>query len=1068
MDGRRGAPCVVVCFAATLICGVAAAQKGSLSGVVIETFDSGDGPPSLLVTVGRAGDPPVSELRVDLGKKAARDCRTTVTPTGWQLESKGGTVVVSGPATPAPVFVRLEPSGVVVPPGPVKVGVISNGDRVFDSRVAISYRGEAFPEPDAVGDLIVLPPAAMPGERVTATVVDPGRARVEGRWRVGDVDGSSETTRGPDESYTVTFEIPGDVGPGEPIELIYVDPFGETTVATDISSDVNILPPTDTEAPPRIDGGQRYVFLGETGCVCGFFPTEASRRGLVVGGLPIGEPVAASSSSVVFRLPEGLTPGEHLVSTDPSTGFQPAAEHKIIVLGLSGSIDQELLMRGQSTPMQIVVEGTEEPLELRLTNTTPQVISLEGGEEGVVTTSGGSPNTVERIVHGIRRGDFNVAYEMANDPCPCGPEGSGSVSDDDSPLQTGYPVPDGVTLGAPRGTGRTTGHIADLTVTNNGDRPITFPDRPVYVPGSGKYQSYVIPGGGGTTVPPGETRTVPLEGYCGDVRKPPVPDGEPLPDPSEWTVPRDPTTPLPAPGDPGYEKLPDEGKIISGTEEIIRVTEELQEGGELETPFSSNPEREAETVKQQTIWRYTSELEGEPYTKEEFTERIEEQYEERTGTPVESAPEEDRERLEEGIDDFWDAFELVGTEAKVVGHEEETPTTTTPESVPVTTEEPPCDIGRTMNHTEADSDFKMSESYKDEDKRANLKQWFGDLPEIADTTEGGTFEANKYPASAWAVAGRDFIGGYSNAVAKHIYLEAGGGTDWVWSTELLKVDAKSKGTHTMTVTPPPGKECETLVVGAAGGVVEAWSNAIDPIANNRGLIEALRWVRDSAIIVASVALAPATAGASLAVGFGTMVATKAFASEFTSNANAGAAAEGQMILWVGERQLPLVADSRSEVAGDGKITSDGQKTTVGQISDTHPTTLSANTHGLSAVKGEADDNGIAEATLESQVGVAMVAFCRCGGGVQIEYLTDAGLFLVDKGAAGAATRAAAKLEEMLGKEIDPYLEMPPEEVIPKAKEKLPKDLEKMLRDWYLENGSDPGKTGYFGATSGGD
>ena len=640
-----------------------------------------------------------------------------------------------------------------------------------------------------------------------------------------------------------------------------------------------------------------------------------------------------------------------------------------------------------------------------------------------------------------------------------------------SPVKRGYDVPPGVTLGPPVSTGRTTGTIAEVEVHNGTDEPIIFPEAAVLIPASDEHQGYVVPGGDGTTVEPGETRTVPLEGYCTDVRKPPVPDGQPLPDPSGWTVPKDPTVPLPAPGDPGFDDQPDDAKIIGGAEAITRATEELQSNGELHTPFSSNPERERETVNQQTIWRFTAGLEGRPYTREEFGGRLEDQYEEQTGVPIADAPKEDKEKLQSGADDFWEAFELVGEKAKVLEPEEEVPaeevpaTTTEEVPVPVTTEAPMCSIERTMEHSESESVFKMSENYKDEDKRKNLSEWFDELPEIADTEEGGTFEASKYPASAWAVAGRDFIGGFSNGVAKHVFLEAEGGTDWVWSTEKLEVIAKSRGTHTITITPPAGVECETLVVGAEGGVVEAWSNAIDPIADSRDIITALQWIRDSAIIVASVALAPATAGASLAIGFGSMIATKAFDSEFSADANAGAAAEGQMKLWVGGSEINLAADSRSEVTGDGDITSDGQKTTVGQISDTHPTTLSANTNGLAALKAQAEDNGIAEATLESQIGIAMVGICRCGDAVQVAYLNDSGLFLVEEGAAGAATAATRLLGEMLGKVVDPYMELPPEEIIPKARADMPKELEGMLKDWYMKNGSDPGNSGYFGATS---
>jgi hypothetical protein len=40
----------------------------------------------------------------------------------------------------------------------------------------------------------------------------------------------------------------------------------------------------------------------------------------------------------------------------------------------------------------------------------------------------------------------------------------------------------------------------------------------------------------------------------------------------------------------------------------------------------------------------------------------------------------------------------------------------------------------------------------------------------------------------------------------------------------------------------------------------------------------------------------------------------------------------------------------------------------------------------------------------------------------------------------------------------------PDEVIPKAWQDLPTDLEKMLRAWYLENGSGEGGAGCFGIT----
>jgi hypothetical protein len=1063
-NGR--ALCVGVTVVVMLSGGIAGAQKGALSGVVIESMDTGREGGGLRVRVGEGGDPPISEVRFEIGKRSAADLETGLIPPGWRSRTDGGTVVTSGPEAAPPVYIRLDPGPEVAFPTTMGVQVFSGGDRVFKEKVNVSPHRAPPVDADGLSEVISLPPSLSPGETITTTVVDSPRAPFGGQWTLAGSDGREGRAPASESAvYTVSFRVPVDLRSGAPVEVRYVDPWGASTIDVDAAENVNVTPPIDDAGPPRIDSSQRYTFIGLTGCVCGHFPTAESQRALEIGGMPIGEPLATSSSVVVFRLPEGISPGEHTVTARPDAGFDSQMDVEIVALQLSGTIDQERLRRGQSTPMQISIEGSEEPLELRLINKTPEIVSLEGGEEGFVLTSGGSENTVDRIVHGHTPGDFRIIYEMANDPCPCGPEGQAVDSaPEGTPLvQTGYPVPEGATVGTPVSTGRTTGVVAEVEVRNEGTETIFFPDRAVLIPSSGEHQGYVVPRGRrrGTPIPPGGTETVPLDGYCTDVDKPPVPSGEPLPDPSEWSVPSDPGRPFPEPGSSDFSEENPEVQVIGGVESILRVTEELQQTGELETPFSSDPERERETVNQQTIWIYTAEREGRPYTRDDFAERLEDQYEERTGTPISEAPEKDRERLDEGIDDFWDAFELVGERAKVLdrGEEPSLPIETVPEEA----EEPPCDIGRHLAHSQAASDFKMSESYKDEAKRANLREWFGELPQISDATEGGTFETNKYPASAWAVAGRDFIGGYCNAVAKHIYAEAGGGTDWVWSTELLEVEAKSNGTHTVTVQPPSGTECETLVVGSGGGVVESWSNTIDPIAEHRNLLTALRIV---AAVAVGVATAPLSVPASMAAAVITVAATEAFNAGFSDDANAAVAVEGQMVVQAGRRRITIAANSRSTLSGGGDIESDAAKVEVGETSDTHATTLTVTTAGLAALKTRASSNGIAEGTVESQVGVAIVGLCRCGGGVQVGFLTDSGLFLVEKGAANAATRTAQRLEELVGQAVDRYLELPPEEVIPKARQDLPTDLEGLLREWYLENGSGEGGAGYFDISAG--
>ena len=74
--------------------------------------------------------------------------------------------------------------------------------------------------------------------------------------------------------------------------------------------------------------------------------------------------------------------------------------------------------------------------------------------------------------------------------------------------------------------GRTTGHIIDLTIENNTDGPLKTRGQTIFIRSSGKYQGYIAYIPEGIVLAPGQRKTVPIYGYCADVSKPPIPDGE--------------------------------------------------------------------------------------------------------------------------------------------------------------------------------------------------------------------------------------------------------------------------------------------------------------------------------------------------------------------------------------------------------------------------------------------------------------------------------------------------------------------------------------------------------------
>lgn len=300
------------------------------------------------------------------------------------------------------------------------------------------------------------------------------------------------------------------------------------------------------------------------------------------------------------------------------------------------------------------------------------------------------------------------------------------------------------------GTGETTGHIADLTIRNPTDKPVDLSFPMLFIPSGGRYQAYVATRIEPVRILPRETVTLPVHGYCVDIRRPPVPNGEPIPSPGLW-IGRDPDmfsetgiiparlqdywpisdptdrsrsphhplidfrpvefgaegpfvanhisedildrisaaqeAPEPAPAPWFYSPVITKEEnvhlavplLFDAIAKITATVDHLQSAGQLATPFSRHPERERETVIQQTFWMYSAALFGKPYEREEFEAQMAEQFAAVTGQRPDEAPEPARQRFDEGVDDFWAGFELVGVEAKVIHQPPEAPVAEIPE-----------------------------------------------------------------------------------------------------------------------------------------------------------------------------------------------------------------------------------------------------------------------------------------------------------------------------------------------------------------------------------------------------
>lgn len=272
-------------------------------------------------------------------------------------------------------------------------------------------------------------------------------------------------------------------------------------------------------------------------------------------------------------------------------------------------------------------------------------------------------------------------------------------------VATGYTQPD-IKITAAKGTGQTTGYIATISVKNKGDQPAKLSPQVFFIPSQHEFQSYVGRIPGGIRIQPGTVKDIEIPGYCTDVNSPPVPAGVDMPPLSDWIpvvgdanpafdgnvqmviatepVPRFdlsqigtisaspgftrqggksdadtqtawPGTDSPINGTIDANTYPRDfaGLIIEIVESVEGAAESLINNDEVSTPFSGNKSREKEAIVQQTIWIVMAGLSGDDYTKEDFADNVYEQYEDQTGASVDELGDQQKDQLDDGVNDFW-------------------------------------------------------------------------------------------------------------------------------------------------------------------------------------------------------------------------------------------------------------------------------------------------------------------------------------------------------------------------------------------------------------------------------
>ncbi|MBI1789212.1 MAG: S8 family serine peptidase [Acidobacteria bacterium] len=395
-------------------------MAAALVGATLAARPDAQGRRELLVRVEGTPGTQVDEVRLEAGPFSDAHL-----PPAWTLRKNGA----AGPAVTVPLHLRFTLDGTRRTPGRVRVEVRMAGRVLVQLQAAPEELGplRLAREPDQV---VAVPPAVQAGESLELAVLDVKRAPPGGRWTIAGVEAVERGSR-------LEVRLPATLQAGDLIPLRYRDPWGGLAVDGPAANTRVVLSESAGDSPRILSCSPGFV--NQTLCVCGNFP-PASWAGLRLDGRSLDRPAAASSRSLLVWIPEGVKPGLHVVSGDPEAGFTASDRVMTTVMHLSAQVDQAAILRGASTTAWFQLLGSALPLALKIANEDPAIIRMEGGDEQLVSTSGGEPNGFRLGLRGLAKGNYTIRYKRAGELCPCAAQealrGAGSA-----PAPPGPPAP---------------------------------------------------------------------------------------------------------------------------------------------------------------------------------------------------------------------------------------------------------------------------------------------------------------------------------------------------------------------------------------------------------------------------------------------------------------------------------------------------------------------------------------------------------------------------------------------------------------------------------------------------
>lgn len=309
-------------------------------------------------------------------------------------ETKIASSQIVTPTTSTPTHATNTPSLTRISMAPPSPASATGFNRAWESPAV-----NAAPHAPSLDASLLIPERAIAGQFLTVVVQtkdhQPERA-VELSF-----NGATLAT---DMNGQVSYMVPDDMPPGHTLHIGLAErPELNPRV-------VDILQPLDDsrgQKSPRIDRVSQVVAADGVLVVDGHdFDGFAERNRLVIDNEHPAKVIAASPVQLRVLVPSKLSPGTHSVTIN-STDLRSAPAKFDFV---KAEIEQQDLRKtkGVLSKITVRVQGTKQPIAVRVINKTPDIIKFSRGDNLLVTTSGGADNSYIVGVKQLKKGDYKV------------------------------------------------------------------------------------------------------------------------------------------------------------------------------------------------------------------------------------------------------------------------------------------------------------------------------------------------------------------------------------------------------------------------------------------------------------------------------------------------------------------------------------------------------------------------------------------------------------------------------------------------------------------------------------